>query len=121
MKPVNDGVRFVLELCALAAIGYWGWRTGNSTASRLVLTIGGIVIVAAVWGIFRSESDAVVGVSTPVRVVIEVAVFAAAMAALAAVGRTRLAIAFAVIAAINEVLNYTLDEGVATHAGAGPE
>jgi hypothetical protein len=41
--------------------------------------------------------------------VIEVAVFAAATAALAAVGRTRLAIVFAVLAAINEILNYTLD------------
>jgi hypothetical protein len=60
-------------------------------------------------GVFRSESDAVVEVSTAVRVVIEVAVFAAATAALAAVGGTRLAIAFAFVAAINEVLNYALD------------
>jgi hypothetical protein len=41
--------------------------------------------------------------------VIEVAVFGAATAALAAVGRTRLAIVFAVVAAINKVLNYTLN------------
>jgi hypothetical protein len=40
------------------------------------------------------------------RVAIEVAVFAAA---LAAVGRVELAIVFAVLAGINEILNYTLD------------
>jgi Protein of unknown function (DUF2568) len=55
-----------------------------------------IALVAVVWGVFRSESDAVVEVTTAVRVVIEVAVFAAAAAALAAVGRVGLAIVFAV-------------------------
>jgi hypothetical protein len=40
--------------------------------------------------------------------VCEAAVFAAAAAALAAVGRVALAIVFAVLAGINEILNYTL-------------
>lgn len=109
MKAVNDGVRFVLELCALAAIAYWGWRTENSTATKLLLGLGGVLLVAVVWGVFGSEGDAVVEVPTAVRIVIEVAVFAAATAALAAVGRMGLAIAFAVGATINEILNYTLD------------
>ena len=109
MKAVNDGVRFLLELCALAAIAYWGWRTGNSTATKLLLAVGGVVLVAVVWGVFRSESDAVVEVPTAVRVAIEVAVFAAAAAALAAVDRVGLAIVFAVLAGINEILNYILD------------
>src|SRR5919106_4043094 len=98
MKAVNDGVRFLLELCALAAIAYWGWRTGSSTATRLVLALAAVVLVAVVWGVFRSESDAVVEVPTAARIVIEVAVFAAATAALAAVRRVGLAIAFALMA-----------------------
>src|SRR6188472_2271668 len=101
MKAVNDGVRFLLELCGLAAIAYWGWRTGSSTATRLVLAVGGVVLVAVVWGVFRAEGDAVVEVPTAVRIVIEVAVFASATVALAAVGRAGLAIAFAVVAGIN--------------------
>jgi Protein of unknown function (DUF2568) len=109
MKAVNDGVRFVVELCALAAIAYWGWRTGGSTATKLLMAVGGVVLVAVVWGIFRSESDAVVEVPAAVRIIIEVTVFAAATAALAAVGRVGLAIAFAVVAGIDEILNYTLD------------
>src|ERR671918_1165845 len=108
MKAVNDGVRFILELGALAAVAYWGWRTGGSTAMKLLLAVGGVVVIAVVWGVFRSESDAIVEVATAVRIVIEVAVFAAATAALAAVGRPRLAVAFAVVAAINEILNYAL-------------
>jgi Protein of unknown function (DUF2568) len=109
MKAVNDGVRFLLEICALAAIAYWGWRTGNSTATRLLISIGGVLLVAVVWAVFRSESDAVVEVPTAIRIVIEVSLFAAATAALVLVDRVRLAVAFAVIAAINEILNYTLD------------
>lgn len=109
MSAVNDGVRFVLELCALAAVAYWGWRTGDSTTSKLLLAVGGVALIAVVWGVFRSESDAPVKVPTAARIVIEVAVFAAATAALAAVGRWPLAIVFAVLAATNEILNYTLD------------
>lgn len=109
MKALNDGVRFILELLALAAVAYWGWRTGGSTATKLLLAVGSVVLIAVVWGVFRPESDAIVEVPTAVRILIEVAVFAAATAALAAVGRPRLAIAFAIVAAINEVLNYTLE------------
>lgn len=67
------------------------------------------MLVAVVWGVFRSKSDAVVEVTTAVCVTIEVAVFAAAAPALAAVGRVGLAIVFAVLAGINEIPNYTLD------------
>jgi hypothetical protein len=109
MKAANDGVRFLLELCGLAAVAYWGWRTGNATPTKMLLSVGSVLIIAVVWGVFRSESDAVVEVPTAVRVAIEVAVFAAASAALAAVGKPRLAIAFAAIALINEIFNYTLD------------
>jgi Protein of unknown function (DUF2568) len=109
MKDANDALRFVLELCALGAIAYWGWRRGRSVAMRWALALGGVVAVVAVWAIFHSESDAVVEVSTAVRIVIEVVIFAAATAALVAVRQTVLAVIFAVLATLNEVLNYTLD------------
>ena len=108
MVAVNDGLRFILEMCALVAVGYWGWRTGNTVASRLLLSVGGVVLIAVVWAVFRADEGATVEVPTAVRIAIEVAVFAAATAALAAVGRVRLAIVYAVLAALNEILNYTL-------------
>ncbi len=109
MLTVNDGVRFILEMCALIAVGYWGWRNGHSLASRLELCVGSVLAVAIVWGVFRADAGATVEVSTAVRIVIEVAVSTAATAALVARGKTRWAVAFAVLAAVNEVLNYTLD------------
>jgi hypothetical protein len=31
IHPANPGLRFVLELCALAALGGWAYRTGGTT------------------------------------------------------------------------------------------
>ena len=109
MRAVNDGVRFILEICALAAICWWGWQPGGSSASRRLLAVAGVVLLAVVWAVFRSESDAIVEVPTAVRILIEVVAFGAATAALVAVGRTRLAAAFAVVAGINELLEYMLN------------
>ena len=67
-----------------------------------------MVVIAVVWGVFRADDKAIVEVPTAVRIGVEVAVFAAATAALVAAGRTTLAAAFAVVAGINEILNYTL-------------
>ena len=108
MTAVNDAVRFFLELGALAAIGYWARSVGNTTATKVLLSLGSVLFVAVVWAVFRADPGATVKVATPVRILVEVAVFAAATAALAAVGRVKLAIAFGIIAALNEVLNYTL-------------
>jgi Protein of unknown function (DUF2568) len=108
MTAINDGIRFLLEIGALVAVGWWGWQTGSNLVTRLALSVGGIVLIAVVWATFRADDGANVEVSTPVRIVIEVAVFAAATAALYSLGKTRWAIAYAVVAAVNEVLNYTL-------------
>ena len=67
-------------------MAYWRWRTGGSTATKLRVAVGAVVLIAVVWGVFRSESDALVDVPTAVRIVIELAVFAAATAALVASG-----------------------------------
>jgi hypothetical protein len=115
VKSVNDGVRFILEMCALAAVGYWGWLTGNTVVTKVLLAAGAVILLAVVWAVFRAEADAVVEVSTAVRVLIEVAEFAVATAALVAIGRLRLAVVFALATAINEVLNYTLPR----RAGSG--
>src|SRR5207248_11734845 len=37
LKAQNLALRFALELCAFAALGFWGWDAGHSTAVRIVL------------------------------------------------------------------------------------
>ena len=48
MRAANLGLRFLLELGALAAVGYWGWETGDGLLGW-VLAIGAIAAVIAVW------------------------------------------------------------------------
>lgn len=52
LKGLNLLVRFLLELCMLAAIGYWGFRTGSGWAMKVILGIGLPILVAVVWGMF---------------------------------------------------------------------
>lgn len=35
----NLGVRFILELCTLAALGYWGVRTGTGWTVKIIMDI----------------------------------------------------------------------------------
>lgn len=108
MKAVNDGVRLVLEVLGLIAVGSWGWRTGGSVSAQLIFSVGAVLLVAGVWAVIRADEGAVVRVATWVRVVIEVALFAVASAVLFQAGATYAAIAYAVAATINEVLDYSL-------------
>lgn len=43
-------VRFLLELGALAALAYWGYRTGTGFA-RYALALGAPLAAAVVWGV----------------------------------------------------------------------
>ena len=107
-NPANLALRFLLELAALAALGYWGW-VAHDEAARWVWTVGLVVGVAAVWGVFRVPGDGgppVVAVPGWVRLLIEAAVFGGATAALLAAGRTTLGIVFGVIVIVQYAISY---------------
>jgi len=75
--PINLGLRFILELAALGAIGYWGWHTGAGSG-RFVLAVGLPVIAAALWGTFRVPNDpgaAPVAIPGLLRLLLEAAFF----------------------------------------------
>ncbi len=107
LKNANLALRFLLELGALAAVAYWGYRTGDG-ALRWVLAVAATVAVAVVWWLFVSPKAAI-DAPQPARLVIELAVWTAAAAALWAAGHPTLAIAFFVVAVVSGVLNQTLD------------
>ena len=107
LKNANLGLRILLELGALAAVAYWGFQTGDG-APRWVRGIAAPVAVAVVWWLFVSPKAAV-GVPRPARLAIELAVWAAAGAALWAAGHPALGIAFFVVAVASGILNAVLD------------
>lgn len=100
-------VAFALELAALAALGYWGFKTGGSTATKLALGLGAPILAAVIWGLFVAPKATVD--NEALRIIFEIVVFGAAALALVAVGRTSLAIAFAAVALVDDVLVRLLD------------
>jgi hypothetical protein len=109
--PVNLAVRFILELAAWGAMGYWGWTQGEGPF-RFVLAIGLPVIAAVIWGTFAVPNDpsrsgrAPVPVPGLVRLAIEFATFGFATWALYDTGNTTLSLIFAAIVVAHYIVSY---------------
>ncbi len=103
IRSINLLLRFLLELCILAALGYWGFQTGQQTIAKIGLGIGAPLLAAAVWGIFLAPASSR-RLREPWRSILELVVFGSAIAALYSTGQRSLAVAFGLIYVINKVL-----------------
>jgi hypothetical protein len=109
--PINLAVRFILELAAWGAMGYWGWTRAEGTL-RFVLAIGLPVAAAAIWGTFAVPNDpsrsgrAPVPVPGVVRLGIELATFGFGAWALYDTGSTTLSLIFAAIVVVHYLVSY---------------
>jgi hypothetical protein len=54
--PINLGLRFILELAALAAMAWWGWRLGAGSW-RFVLAAAIPIAAAVLWGVTAVPDD----------------------------------------------------------------
>jgi hypothetical protein len=109
IKSANVAVRFLLELCLLAALGYWGFQTERGLIVKIVLGLGLPLLVAILWGIFLAPASSM-RLHGPVSLVLEWALFGIGAAALYATGYPRLAWALLLIYAINKVLMYVWEQ-----------
>jgi hypothetical protein len=105
IKGANLLLRFLLELCALGALGYWGFKTGSATSTKVVLGVGAPLVAAVVWGTFLSPR-APIQLHWGVVLVLQALVFASAAAGLVSTGHRSLALVFGVIVVINAILIY---------------
>ena len=116
IKLTNLALRFLLELCALAALGYWGFQTGDTLLVKIVLAAGAPLLMAIVWGAFIAPR-APVPVPTWLWLVLQVAVFGSAAAGLVAAGQRTLAVILVVVVLINSALLYYVGEFRGASAG----
>jgi hypothetical protein len=114
----NLVLRFLLELCALAALFYWGLRIGGGSVVGVILGLGMLVLAALVWGMFASPRARV---SLPLagRLVVELLFFGSAAVGLYATRHPLFGIALFVLAGINRALiqAWGQDESMRTDAG----
>jgi hypothetical protein len=103
LKGTNLVLRFLLELCLLAALGYWGFHVAGGRVAKAVLGLGVPVAMMIVWGMFMSPK-ARVPLPGPVHLGMEVAIFGLGAAALFGAGQLRLAWLFVAAVVLNRVL-----------------
>jgi hypothetical protein len=109
--PLNLAVRFLLEVAALASMGFWGWRVGSGWP-RFVLAALIPMVVAVVWGVFAVPDDPSRSGAAPImvpgfaRLLLEAMVFGFGIWALRDSGFTRASVVFGVVVAIHYALSY---------------
>jgi Protein of unknown function (DUF2568) len=103
MKQANLAVRFLVELCALAALAYWGFSLDAPIMVRVVLGVATPLIAAIAWGAYVAPR-ARLSAPASMRLAVELAVLGAAVLALAVTGPAGLAWAFAALVGVNTAL-----------------
>ncbi len=104
----NDGLRFLLELAALAALAYWGFAEHDGVV-QWVLGLGAPLVAAAVWGRFVAPKASHPTVD-PLRLALEVLVFGSGVAALCVAEQTTLAIVFGALVLVHLALTFALGQ-----------
>lgn len=103
MLVLNLALRFLLELAALAGLGVLGAQLSGAVLAVVLPLVG-----AAAWGALVAPKAAIAA-PEPVRLVVEVLVFAGAAAGLVAADHTALAVVFAAVALVNAAVLRALD------------
>ena len=103
LKGINLGVRFLLELCMLAAVGYWGFKTHSSWPMEFLYGIGLPVLIAVIWGYFMApkSSHRLSGIAFTI---MDFILLGSGTVALYASGLPTLAWTYAVVLVISEIL-----------------
>lgn len=105
LKSMNLGLRFLLEICALVALGYWGFHIGNGTMMGIVLGVGAPLFIAIIWGVFGSPK-AIIKLSMPLHLVLELLVFVLPAIALYFVDKPQLAWIYGISVLMNRLFMF---------------
>jgi len=102
-KSINLAIRFLLEICVLAATGYWGFKTESGWFLKILLGIGVPLVITIIWGMFGTPK-ANFHLQGFKLLALEVVVFGSGVAALVATKNNSLAWGLAAVTIVNKVL-----------------
>jgi Protein of unknown function (DUF2568) len=97
---MNLGLAFLLELAALAALAYWGYRLDASAGVRWIVAIGAPLALALTWSLIAAPTARRRLARTPL-LGFKLLVFTLAAALLYSTGRHALAIPFEAATLLN--------------------
>jgi hypothetical protein len=103
LRGINLAVRFLLELCVLMAVGYWGFKIGSGWPLKVLLGFGAPVLIAVLWGMFGAPKSAH-QLQGLVFIGLEIIVFGSGVVALFLTKNSSLAWTFAAILILNKIL-----------------
>ena len=103
LKGINLAVRFLLEICVLIAVGYWGFKSGSGWLLKILLGLGVPILIAAIWGMFGAPKSAYQfrGLAF---LGLEILVFGSGVLALFVTRSNSLAWMFALLLIVNKIL-----------------
>jgi hypothetical protein len=103
IETFNLLLRFLLELCMLGVVGYWGFKTGDDAVTQALLGVGAPLLMAVVWGVFVSPK-ATVELPASAWIALQAVLFGAAAVALATFASPALAACFLLVVVANGAL-----------------
>ena len=102
MVAANLVVRLLLEVIAIASLGYWGWQLPTVRPATVALAVVAPLLLIVVWSVVVAP-----GAENPLfqtlRMFIGSALLLLAAAALAAAGQGRAAVVMAAVIVLNTV------------------
>ncbi len=103
LKSLNLAVRFLLELCMLAAVGYWGFSAHSGWALKIIFGIGLPILLIVIWGLLLAPK-AVYPLHGIPHILLSLILLGSGAAALFAAGRAGLGWVYAIVLVVNQIL-----------------
>jgi hypothetical protein len=103
LKTLNLLVRFLLELCLLAAAGYWGFKTQSNGSMKILVGIGLPILLATLWGLFVAPK-AIYPLSSAAHLILELVLLSSGAVALFASGKPALGWVYTIVLIVNKIL-----------------
>ena len=102
-KMLNLLVRFLLELCILVILGFWGFKTSEGTVTKILFGLGAPILFAVAWGTFLAPKSSR-RLDEPWLFLLELVILGLTCGALYRTGKANLTLAFGSIYILNKIL-----------------
>ncbi len=103
LKLLNALVRFLLELCMLAAVGYWGFTSQSNGWLKVLFGIGLPILIATLWGLYIAPK-AFYPLHGASYLTLEMLLLFSGSAALFASGKSTLGWVYSITVVVNRIL-----------------